>query len=715
MPEEIILGTVYNIFHPRYKTDSEFFKQVDRDIANIRKANFNLVMPFPLGQWNNKTKQRLWTRSDYLVKKIEENQLLMMPIMLKSNARSYLPLWKWLDIPDAIREYPEMNRSTNIYDIKYQHPRIQESIEDYFKAITERYKNSPSMYGYNIWNEPHYLSIDEITIPKFHKWLQKKYGTINELSRIWARDYSEWEQVDPVIKGNWTSSMPLIDWQLFRHANNGEIAKWSIETIRKYDNVHPVNTNTVGTAIMELSRDMWSVDDWEIAPHTDMFGISVYPDIWERRVGEKHPFWRLDCIYNTVRCAAEYANKPFIMSEMMTNVQTGVRLEKYLTYDDIHLWSWMAFANNCKGIVFWRWLPFLRGQQSFGRGLCQTNGDLAPRGLAAKEVGAVLKKHGKLLYQAQIIPAKAAILWDMVGFQKSTETTHKGQYFMTESYEGTYKALWEENIYVDIVRTDKPLTLKDLQQYKIIFLPFQMIISQNTAGLIKEYVNTGGWVVADARTGIIDDLDFGYPVNPGGGLDKLFGVQRLDWEGRDAEITVQISGGRFFEQDMTPDLTAIYYKEKLRILDGTQILAKFTEDGLPAMTVNKYGKGTAILAGFPLGGSYRLTQDDNIQQLIVTLAEMAGALPDAKVSTGNPENECMVKVQTLEKKRVVYVCNLSDKVIQGNVQVKNEGGIEFTNAKELISGEEINLRLDQQYFTFTIDILPKKAAVYLIQ
>ena len=38
----------------------------------------------------------------------------------------------------------------------------------------------------------------------------------------------------------------------------------------------------------------------------------------------------------------------------------------------------------------------------------------------------------------------------------------------------------------------------------------------------------GGTVLADARFGIIDELDRGYQVNPGLGMAKLFGARRHD-------------------------------------------------------------------------------------------------------------------------------------------------------------------------------------------
>jgi len=50
--------------------------------------------------------------------------------------------------------------------------------------------------------------------------------------------------------------------------------------------------------------------------------------------------------------------------------------------------------------------------------------------------------------------------------------------------------------------------------------------------MLKEYVRQDGWVVADARTGSIDEFDFAYRISPGAGLEELFNATRNDWIGK---------------------------------------------------------------------------------------------------------------------------------------------------------------------------------------
>ncbi len=719
MPETIIYGTVYNIFHDRYKNDVAYKSFVDADIRAIRDANFNLVMPFPFGQWDAVTKKQDWNRTDYLVNQIEKNNLMLMPIMLKSTHRAYLPTWKWLEIEDEIREFPQVSKINE--DIKYMHPEILSSIDSYFESVARRYGESKALVGYNIWNETHYESIDEITIPKFREWLRNKYGTLTELNRVWADDYSSWDQITPLLRRNWESSMSVIDWDLFRFSNNGDIAKWCYTTMRKYDQQRFMTINTVGTVINNPGKNQWSVDGRQIAPNTDIFGISFYPDKYYNINKKPMPAWLYNCIYDVTRCDA--VDKPFFLVEAQTNQQNGMGLFQFLSYNDIHLMSWLAFADDCKGIVFWKWKPFYRGQQAFGRGLTLANGELAPRGQAAKDVGSVLKKYGKLLHDAKMKPAEAAILYDIVALHKSLEAatqpaggheaSHSTGYFMNESFEGTYKALWDENISVDIIRTDMTVTPEMLKKYKILYLPYQLVIRQNIADMLKQYVADGGTVVADARTAILDEFDFGYELNPGAGLDELFAARRLDLYAAQKSFDVQLT--RDIDSEKLQEgfvYQGLYFHENLEVNEGGKILGVFSDTNEPALVYNRYGKGHAYLSAVPLGGSnYKNMKSTGT--VISSLARKAGVSPTAILNENS--NNVTVKVHsTKDNGMLVYVVNTSDEIYSADVLIK-DAIVRYKSAMNLIDEHDVEFETQNKSIKFNVELDAKKTAVLWFQ
>lgn len=703
IPETIVYGTVYNIFHDEYQTDESFFKVVDKDMQDIQKANFNLVMPFPFGQWNKDTKQQDWTRTDYLVNKIEQNNLMLMPMMLKSQRRAYLPTWKLLEIS---------NDKSAVRD-KFMNEEVKNVIEDYFKSVATRYGQRQSLVGYNLWNEAHFDSFDEITIPKFRAWLKNKYGSLEQLNRVWAEDFSSWDQV--TSSGGWESSMPKIDRDLFMYQNNGDIADWCYQTMRKYDQKHFCAVNTVGTVMTNRSIDNWNLDGRQIAPYTDIFGISFYPDKYMDMYKKPMPYWEYSCVYDVTRCDA--GAKPWYLVEAQTNQQNGMGMFQFLGYNDIHLLSWMAFANNCKGIVFWKWQPFYRGQQAFGRGLTQLDGTLAPRGEAARDVGAVLKKYGNLLYTAQVKKAEVGILYDIVGMQKSVEALGHSDskdgtdYFMLKSFEGTYKALFDKNIPVDILRSDMPLSAEQLKNYKIIYMSYQLAIRKNVADLLRTYVKDGGWLIADARTAIMDQYDFGLKNNPGFGLDTLFAARRLDLFAADSAFTVKIIDPQYYTKSMTKEdsFQGIYFKEKLEVLPEGKVVARFFPDLNPAIITHNYGKGLALLSSVPLGGSY-FSGLQNAGELISDLALKAGAKPTALV-VSSCNSEIMAKIHENEKnEKIIYLTNLSSKPFVGNVKIQDVDR-NFESATEITDDRKVEFHSDKKEVTIDIQIPPYRSKV----
>ena len=714
MPHSIIIGTVYNVFNEEFPTNQDYFNEVDRDVALMKKTNINHVMIFPMGEWNPETKKLDWTRTDYLVKKIEEAHMKFVPLLLKEEqCYDYFPIWEFREIPGMWKEYNlDNDMPDNRDNLDFDDPRVYPLVKNYFKAVIERYGKSPALSFYNIWNEPHYYSISPKVVAKFRGWLKKKYGSLAALRRSWGIEYSSWNQVSPFLTEDWKSSMPGIDWTLFRNYLNGALLHKLTKTLRKFDTVHPVNANPVGTTWANFSNfGNYNIDLWDIVPYENIVGMSYYPDAWERDHELKPvPYWLHNLTFNTIRSAA--GKKPYILTELYTNAQNGLALNGYLTKSSVWLLAWTALANNCKGMIYWKWLPFMRGRQSLGRGLTRVDGTLASRGEAVKELGQVIKKFGPTLYKAQLEKPEVGILVDVVGLIKTLEQTVEKSTtkFMYESNAGLFKALYESDITSDMLRMDRGLTLAELERYKILFLPFQIVMRPATAQILKEYVRQGGWLVADARTATMNQLDFAYRTNPGAGLDSLFGMTSPDWIGAKNYFKVRVNGMNG-EKPFT--FEGKYFKEKVVPRKGAKVIGVYTDNGEPALIENKYGNGVAIMSGVPLGASYLDKPDNPVKKLIISLVEEAGVKPAAKFlsQAGSFVN---LRVHKLEGLRIVYLINSQDKAKHGTLEV-NVGTLKVRSVKDIISGQTYGFKQDGQRVKAEIGIQPDQVMVFFME
>jgi beta-galactosidase len=505
--------------------------------------------------------------------------------------------------------------------------------------------------------------------------------------------------------------MQAIDWTAFRAELNGVLVGELTKTLRKYDPDpnHLITANPVGTALTMMGEfGGYILDNWAVADRNDVHGISYYPDIWERSNNlEPCPFWFQNLTFNTIR--SEAGMKDFILTEVFTYTQNGLALNGYLDKDQIRLIAWSALANDCKGMIYWQWRPFNRGLQSLGRGLTQVNGELASRTDAVKELGTVFQQYGDVLHEAHLKKPQAAILIDYTGLMKTLaqNTERATNKFMYESNAGLFKALYEGGITADILRTDRPMELQTLQNYKILYLPFQIVMRQEVADMLKKYVESGGTVIADARTATIDELDFSYKVSPGAGLDQLFGAERLDWTGAKDYFPVSMKNGNALT------FQGRYFKEKLRLHDNAKVLGTFSGTSEPAVIENRFGKGRAVLSAVPLGASYFGKPENQVNKLLVNFAREAGVSPDARfiAADGSFVN---VKVHTLNNKYVVYLINDEDKLKSGTLEV-NIGNSSVKQAKEILSGKDYTMGRKNQNVTIPVKMGKKDVMVFEIQ
>ena len=710
-PNRIIVGTTYNVFHNEYRTNKDFFKEVDSDFNLMKASNLNYVMIFPMSRWNSSTQKHTWTRTDYMVKKIEDLHMKFVPLMLKEEQCAYyFPIWKFKEIPGMWKKNNLDNgNKNNDENVDFADPKIYPLVDDYFKAVIKRYGNSPALGFYNIWNEPHYYSNAKHVVASYRKWLKKKYGSLKTLRRIWGKDYTNWNQVSPFLNDNWNSSMPQIDWTLFMNDYNGMLLAKLRHTLRKYDTTHAVNANPVGTPWAYFKKfGGYNQDNWAIADNDDIHGISYYPDAWERNHNlQPCPFWLHNLTFNTIRCAS--GKKNYILTELFTNTQNGLALNGYLTKNFVTDLAWTALANNCKGMIYWKWLPFKRGRQSLGRGLCKVDGSLAPRGEAVKKLGAVMKKYGKILFKAQIKKPQAAILLDMVGLQKTLEqsTERLTNKFMYQSNAGLFKALYEKNISVDVLRMDRKIDLQKLKSYKILFLPFQIVMRRKIADLLKEYVKEGGCLIADARTATIDEQDFAYKVSPGAGLDSLFGAKRPDWKGSKSFYKIKMN-----KEFNSLEFAGKYFREQLKLYSHAKVLGTFEDGNEPAVIENNYGKGKAILSAVPLGASYYNKPDNPVNKLIVDFCKEAGVRPYAEFSS--KDGFINLKVHKLGNDYILYAINSDNISKNGTIQL-SIGNKKIESVNNIISNNKMGFEQNQNILSIPAKFNKNQVMVFYIK
>ena len=146
----------------------------------------------------------------------------------------------------------------------------------------------------------------------------------------------------------------------------------------------------------------------------------------------------------------------------------------------------------------------------------------------------------------------------------------------------------------------------------------------------------GGTVLADARFGIINELDRGYEVNPGLGMVKLFGARRHDLlsSHNPTEIRITDATGLGNGVDLPNRLTGGVFREELQLEKGSEgkVVGVFEATGTPAVVVHRTGKGQTVLLAFSLGVPLD-ANDAGAAGLLRAVVKSAGVEPPIRILT----------------------------------------------------------------------------------
>jgi len=278
-----------------------------------------------------------------------------------------------------------------------------------------------------------------------------------------------------------------------------------------------------------------------------------------------------------------------------------------------------------------------------------------------------------------------------------------------DSLLGLHRVFLEHQIPVDFVGPSD-ITDSRINQYKILFLPYAVMLSRSVAAGIKRYVETGGTAVAEARLAWNDERGFASELIPGFGLSEIFGArEKRILPADEAEISLQES---IKLPGITPGLRAAGagFEEDLEPSAAAQVLGRFAS-GEPAIVQNSYGKGSAMMIGSFMGLANERNPSESTRELLLSLARAAGVLPDVKVS-GNGSNQVEVRRLMSDNAQFLLIFNHADTPTEAEISVRmpwtaseatdlrnnrrisllrSEGGVSFNQS--LARGQILVLRL----------------------
>ncbi|OSP53906.1 beta-galactosidase [Pseudoruegeria sp. SK021] len=523
-------------------------------------------------------------------------------------------------------------------------PEVHEAVMAFLSRMTERYRGHPGLMGYDVNNEVNYqpdYDFSDPTAAAFRVWLQKKYGDLDTLAKVWHRySYAEWDDVMPPRQIQ--PYAECLDWLTFREDNfYGHVAD-KIAVIRAADPEAKIISHGIAGAVTALAGH--GCNDWRAAEQVEIYGYT-----WIAARKGNQP-WRNFFGGDLIRGAAR--GKPFWHAErqggplwMQPQVLGRDKEDaRVATPEDIRLWCLASFAAGARGMMNLRYRPLLDGPLFGAFGSYGMDGSRTPRSDMAASIG----RWANAPEQADLM--KAAPVRGQVGLLMIPEAqrfdfllSHEGGF---KTYQnamwGAYRGFFDLGVQADWVHCD------DIDQYDTIYAAYPIMMPAALAKRLADWVARGGKLISEACPGYFGDHGHVGVQQPNNGLAEMFGVTEDEVEfmpdiGDRIRLSLgdaALTGGGFL-QSYTPD--------------RADVLGRF-DDGRIAITTAAHGEGRSLLVGTHISVGHFLAREngaDGATAWFQACLDWAGIVPT--LSTGNPQLQA--RLHGTEGQRFVWIIN----------------------------------------------------------
>jgi len=684
------------------KVQREFtLEDIKKKLNDMKQCGMNFVVIWPAHfWWENKANANYPFQTGIeILKHAEQIEMkVIMELAGQITALEYAPDFLMKEEYYAKKANGTVDNDKFIFDyLNYNHPEVKQLIKQHYTAAAQAYKGYKALYGYDILNETMFTSYDRYTLQLFRNWLEEKYGTIQRLNEVWDRTYYGWQQIE-FTYWLWASVMAFVDWEQFRKANMGMILSEWKGYMKSVDPDCLTIADNINSMIATDNFYNRPHDDWNIADNVDEYGISFYP----KETLEGQPHYKRWETFVGVHSATKTGK--FWISELQSHHRNMFKPNSFVYPHELKWWNWEAISHGAKGLIYWKWDPFMKGIQTAGRGLVDPNGGLTPRAHVAAEIGKILDGNREAFTTYTPEQPRAAILYDKLthDFTKAfTLTVPDETNIYINSLAGLYECLWELNIPVKFITPD------DIQQgkahaFQTLFITNQLTIGPELAAAIKQFAEQGGTVIADGKFGEIREDGLLNVQLPGGELNAELGFQFIDIDPLQLDISI---GTEWMGEDLN---LPGYFERKLLSIDQSkvEVIGSFS-DNYPGVTCSPIGKGSILYISTMLWYGYHKKPNPEVLKWVRQLNEKyhlsLHTVSDSRLK------HCTLRG---ENGLLLFVFNYTENVIASEVELRGIGSTIESAANLSDNSIIMNIHQDPERVSFPVTIPSKDVSIY---
>jgi beta-galactosidase len=474
------------------------------------------------------------------------------------------------------------------------------------RKVISHFKDHPAIIGYQIDNETSsYGTAGKNVFLKFVDYLKKKFKTVDELNKAWGLAY--WGQ----LINNWDELPPpdgtvnpgyQLEWQRYQLKIVTDFLAWQAAIVNECKRPDQFITHDfVGGARTD-------VDQFEVAKCLDIVAANSYFPVQDKFDGYQ--------ITLTGDLCRSLKQSNYLIME--TNAQTAITDSKqplsqqqFPPYDgQVRLAAYSHISSGANMVAYWHWHSLHYGKETFWKGVLSHDLETNRIYDEVKRTSDELKTVGPKLVNLKK-KNKVAILY-------SIDSSY-GIKFMPFSSEVDYKTilrqfyqtLYRLNVGVDFIFPQS----SNFNDYNVIVVPPLYIAGDELLQRLVDFVKKGGHLVLSFKSGFCDKYSRVRWTKMPGPLREACGFYYQEFSNLKDELSLKADPYRVGDKDNKVSIWADF------IVPETATALAYYEHPFfgkyPAITRNKYGKGTVTYQGTVLS--------DKLQEkVILEILNLAG-------------------------------------------------------------------------------------------
>lgn len=578
--DKIVHGGDYN---PDQWIDSRELWDEDMRLMRLAKINSATVGIFSWSLLEPSEGVYDFSWLDEIMDKLYQNGIYAI-LATPSGAR---PAWLAERYPEVLRVREDNTKYE--FGVRHNHcmtsPIYRQKVQELNRRLAERYKNHPALKMWHISNEYSGECHCESCQAAFREWLKREYNNDLDLlnfkwwGNFWSHKYTDWSQISsPKSIGENHVSAQKLCWDRFVSDSHISFYENEIKPLRELTPEIPITTN--------LMRMYDGIDYQKLSRSLDLVSWDNYPR-WAQ--GND-----IDEAANVAFCHDAFRSmkggQPFFMMESTPSIVNWNDINKLPPPLMQQLTAVQAVAHGADSVQYFQWRKSRGGHEKFHGAVVDHCGHENTR--VFREVastGALLEGLSSVV--GSECRSRVAVIYD---WENAWAIKHFcGFNNVNRDYLGEcvrwYKGFWQRQTSVDVIAMDD-----DFFRYDLIIAPFLYMLKDGTIDRIEQYVKNGGNFVGTYMLGTVDKDDLcylgGFPAEK---LREVFGV----WHEETDSLLPNASGSAEFNGRAyaTEHICDIIHSE------GAEALGHYTSDfysGMPAVTCNKYGRGSAYYFAF---------------------------------------------------------------------------------------------------------------------